>query len=492
MIWLYLTVLSAFGLLAVCSRRETIFTEEPVSVLQRPFEKMAIHLYRELLRRPGLAGLRRVMRPGSVREELRILDPSSGYERSEHAYFVRKIRFVLLLAFSGDCLALLLAAAGGSAGLLRNGALVRPEPWETEQSAMLTAEAETGSREQFTVLVPARSYTKEETDRMAAQALRILDKTLAGENLSLKAVSQNLEMPSSLPGFPFQITWESSNYGLVDSNGIVLNSSLPEKTRAPVELTAVLSYEGRKYEKKYQAVVEPVPLTGEDAFRHEVETALQRSQEETTERADMPLPSSAGGKMLVWTERAEDHSLSVFLLLTVLGFLSYRLEDRELHARVERRSRALQLGFPQMLSQLVLYVGAGMSVRAGFACMGENYREQRRKGGERKEVYEEILIMCHELESGVPETEAYSRFGRRCGLISYSRFCSLLAQNLRKGSSTLLLSLREEAEQAFADRKTLARQMGEEAGTKLLFPMILMLAVTMVMIMVPAYRSFSG
>lgn len=492
MVWLYLTVLSGFGLLAVFSRRETIFTEEAVSVLQRPFEKMAIHLYRELLRQPGLAGLRRIMRPGSVREELRILDPSTGYERSEHAYFVRKIRCALLLVFCGDCLALLLSAAGGAGGLLRNGALVRPEPGEMEQSAVLTAEDKAGSREQFTVRVPARAYTKEETDGMAEQAFRVLDKSLAGENLSLKAVSQKLEMPSSLPGFPFQITWESSNYGLIDSNGTVLNSSLPEGTRAPVELTAVLSYGDRRYEKKYQAVVEPVPLIGEDAFRHEVETALQRSQEETEERGEMLLPSSAGGRTLVWTERAEDRSLPVFLFLTVLGLFSYRLTDRELHARVERRSRALQLGFPQMLSQLVLYIGAGMSVRAGFVCMGENYREQRRKGGGRQEVYEEILIMCHELESGVPETEAYSRFGRRCGLISYSRFCSLLVQNLRKGSSTLLLSLREEAEQAFADRKNLARQMGEEAGTKLLFPMILMLAVTMVMIMVPAYRSFSG
>jgi len=34
------------------------------------------------------------------------------------------------------------------------------------------------------------------------------------------------------------------------------------------------------------------------------------------------------------------------------------------------------------------------------------------------------------------------------------------------------------------------RKLGEEAGTKLLLPMILMLLVVMVMIMIPAYMAF--
>lgn len=33
--------------------------------------------------------------------------------------------------------------------------------------------------------------------------------------------------------------------------------------------------------------------------------------------------------------------------------------------------------------------------------------------------------------------------------------------------------------------------MGEEAGTKLLLPMMIMLGVTLVIIMIPAYFSFS-
>ena len=71
----------------------------------------------------------------------------------------------------------------------------------------------------------------------------------------------------------------------------------------------------------------------------------------------------------------------------------------------------------------------------------------------------------------------------------YIRLSTLLAQNLKRGSSTLLERLRDEAEKAAQERLQESRKMGEEAGTKLLVPMMLMLAVVMVIIMIPAFSN---
>ena len=49
--------------------------------------------------------------------------------------------------------------------------------------------------------------------------------------------------------------------------------------------------------------------------------------------------------------------------------------------------------------------------------------------------------------------------------------------------------LKTEASQAFEERKARARRLGEEAGTKLLAPMFLMLAVVLVIVIVPAFMS---
>ena len=49
--------------------------------------------------------------------------------------------------------------------------------------------------------------------------------------------------------------------------------------------------------------------------------------------------------------------------------------------------------------------------------------------------------------------------------------------------------LKKEVEDAFEERKRIARKKGEEAGTKLLIPMVMMLAVVIAIVAVPALMS---
>ena len=68
------------------------------------------------------------------------------------------------------------------------------------------------------------------------------------------------------------------------------------------------------------------------------------------------------------------------------------------------------------------------------------------------------------------------------------KFGALLAQNLKKGTKMADL-LRNEAAQAFENRKSRAKRLGEEAGTKLLAPMFGMLAIVLIIVIVPAFLS---
>ena len=102
-------------------------------------------------------------------------------------------------------------------------------------------------------------------------------------------------------------------------------------------------------------------------------------------------------------------------------------------------------------------------------------------------AYKEVLTTIYEMESGVPEAEAYERFGRRCQLTCYIRLGSYLSQNLKKGSRGLEEFLVREAVSALEERKNNARKIGEKAGTRLLLPMILMLGVVIAVLMIPAF-----
>ena len=50
--------------------------------------------------------------------------------------------------------------------------------------------------------------------------------------------------------------------------------------------------------------------------------------------------------------------------------------------------------------------------------------------------------------------------------------------------------LQTEAQKAFAERQRRARILGNEAGTKLLLPMMLMLVVVLLLVLFPAVTSF--
>ena len=130
-----------------------------------------------------------------------------------------------------------------------------------------------------------------------------------------------------------------------------------------------------------------------------------------------------------------------------------------------------------------------MTIRGAFQKIAGDYEAKQESRDRQSPAYEEVLYLCRELNAGVSEGVAYEHFGRRTGLQEYIKFCALLTQNLKRGNSTLLERLREEADKAAQERLQQSKKMGEEAGTKLLVPMVLMLAVVMAMIMIPAFSN---
>ena len=93
------------------------------------------------------------------------------------------------------------------------------------------------------------------------------------------------------------------------------------------------------------------------------------------------------------------------------------------------------------------------------------------------------------MKNGVSESAAYENFGKRCGLPCYIKLGTMLSQNLQKGSRGLVGILEKEAVSALEERKNAAKKLGEQAGTKILFPMIMMLGVVMAALIVPAFMN---
>ena len=201
------------------------------------------------------------------------------------------------------------------------------------------------------------------------------------------------------------------------------------------------------------------------------------------------MPDTLSGKRLFWSHpyNTQGMLLSVFCLAGAAGILV--AADREKERCLQKRREQMELDYPGLVMKLSLLIEAGLSTSRAFRKTALDYKQSRIPGKERY-AYEEMLLTCQEIDSGISEGEAYYRFGRRCGQIHYKTLATLLVQNLKKGNQGLLQTLERESEQAWEDRKRRARILGEEAATKLLLPMILMLLIVLAIIMIPAFLSF--
>lgn len=200
------------------------------------------------------------------------------------------------------------------------------------------------------------------------------------------------------------------------------------------------------------------------------------------------LPAYLDGEPIVWSH-PWDKSGGVLAVLSMIGACCIPLQkQRDRERKRQERSRQLLLDYPNLLTRLALLLEAGMTVRKAFERIALDYNRKKKEGV--RYAYEELLKTYYEMESGVMEERAYENFGKRCGHPKYRTLATLLVQNLKKGNRQLLDTLEKESAEAFEERKRLARVQGEEAATKLLIPMTLMLVIVLVILIVPACLSF--
>lgn len=499
-IYIYGLILAGYLVLGFISRKDGGISTE----------KMAEYIYRKGKELGKKGGGARLFEDDTVRRDLALLCPFDRTQREADRFYVGRIRIVLLILLAGDILAAASYAAAEGSLLLRDGSrLIREEIGGEDRNTELEAymipgkgEASDDAEEKvyqgsYQLEVRARKYSDEQLQEMAEKVFDILPGMIAGENSDLSNVRSSLSLPEQVEGYPFQIQWESSSYALIDSDGTVGNLKMEESAGEDVTLSAILIYDngtagGFRLKKDYMVTVKPPEMTAQEKFKEEIRKAILEADEDSSAKEELPLPTEMENKRLQWEEKPSDQGNAILLFAGITAILTAASMGSRLHEQVKRRERQMQLDYPQIISKFVLYLGAGLSIRSTFLKLGEDYQQEKDKGKAARGAYEEILLVCRELSNGVPETEAYARFGQRCRSKQYTKLSALLVQNLRKGNQELLSVMQQEAQAAFDERRNMARKLGEEAETKLLLPMVMMLAITMLIIIIPAYYSFAA
>ncbi len=432
----------------------------------------------------ALLSRRKAVLPQYVKSDLERLNPGQENQVVYRNYTVAKIEKSLLIFLIGSVLAGGLALRAAQEKVISNNSLEREDVLGEEQMIEVETVID-GQRQRFEVLVVPTQLTKEEADACYEAFNNELQSLILGENLSLQEISVDLNLLDQYEGYPFWVEWRSDAPGVIDSTGVVCAQDV-EQT---MTLYALVSYGEWEWESRFEVKVLPRVYAPEQVRHMQLEKELLLSQENTKTDAKWILPDSWEGQDITWSKVVEDNSLLLWMAAIIVSIVVYFLGDKDLHQQIEKRKEQMKTEYPDVVHKLVLYLGAGMTLQGAFQRIAAEYEERKDSGGDREPAYEEIQYTCRELRAGVSESLAYERFGRRTGLQEYIRLSTLMVQNLKKGSSSLLPRLEEEAEHAMEEQIGAGRKLGEEASTKLLLPMVMMLAVVMVMVMLPAFGS---
>ena len=342
-------------------------------------------------------------------------------------------------------------------------------------------------KEPFRIEIGEQEYTHEEVQKMFREVHDKLDEVILGENQSFDRVEKNLHLVTELEEYPVRIQWQLDSYSVVNLYGEIQEKNLVEQGSL-VELRATISYQDQESIYVQHAMVYPLTRKGADKLLYEIRQKVEQVEEETRQEASLELPEEINGSQLEWSQKKESSWQYVLILgVAVCAYLVYREHEKVKRERKQRKEELLR-SYPGMISKFTMLLGTGTTVKNAWEKIVQNYERQKEELGEQA-VYEEMALTLREMQGGVSESEAYERFGKRCGVTVYLKFGTLLSQNLRKGSKGISEILRMEAIQSFENRKNYARRLGEEAGTKLLMPMLGMLAVVFIIVMVPAFLS---
>lgn len=389
-------------------------------------------------------------------------------------------------------------------------ALERPKEGEGKQDIILWFETEDGVKSQIPFTVSEKRLQGEELEEYYETVYLYIKEMVLGENVSTYEVSQNLNLIKSIPDSNMTISWAMEPSDYVGLDGTLLNEDVP-KEGVDVLLTATLTYFEDKRYHTFGIHILPKEYTKEEIQYKQIEEALIKSEEESRTEDTMNLPDTVGEARILFSIEKEEKAALLFGMGVIAAFFVKLAYEEKIKEGKERREEQLLLDYPEMVSKFTLLLNAGMTPIAAFERIGMDYKTSRvgedpkkedkkkskknkKKEGKKEEqlhyVYEEILYMLSQIKAGISEGVAIEEFGRRCRLICYLRFSTIVVQNMKKGTKGIVPMLELEAKTAYESRKDFIRQMGEKAGTKLLGPMMGMLILVMILIMVPAFLSF--
>ena len=366
---------------------------------------------------------------------------------------------------------------------VENGAIHRAEIGEEEKEIPLLLEIE-GVLEDYEYIMTVSPVqpTKEEAEAYFEQTISLID-------MEFQNIEQSVPIKDAYLDDAVKADWSFTPFGVIDAEGNIQGEKLGEEgviVQAQVELTC------GEYERLYtfSFILKPPKLSEKEKILQQLEDWMEKQMaQEGSDKVQLPV--EIDGKILRWSEKT-DYITPQIMLLEVLAILLLWIISKRRKLEEEKKKLAkMERDYPDIVNQLSLLLGAGMTTRQAWNKLSAQYSYKKKAGMvEEKMVYEAILRLNRRFAEGESEKAIYQQFSEEITAPCYHKLMRILLGNLEKGTQGICIRLEEENRLAFEQTILQAKKMGEEASTKMLVPLMLMMVIVMGIVMLPALLEF--
>ncbi|CAM3524070.1 type II secretion system F family protein [Marinicrinis lubricantis] len=176
---------------------------------------------------------------------------------------------------------------------------------------------------------------------------------------------------------------------------------------------------------------------------------------------------------------------SIFLLLLMFTVLIPVVGVRQIQQQLKVRKQKILMELPKLLNKIALLIGAGETLHRSMikAAEGEAAQDMSHP------LYKEWNRMVQQLRNHYPFQQAMEEFNRRCAVQEVSLFTNTILLHFKRGGEEFATALRGLSQQLWESRKAVAKTMGEEASSMLVFPMVIIFLVVLIITAAPAVMS---
>lgn len=172
-----------------------------------------------------------------------------------------------------------------------------------------------------------------------------------------------------------------------------------------------------------------------------------------------------------------DYSFIFFVVTTAVLLVIWT--DKNLDHKLKLRNRKILIELPEFINKAALLVNAGLTFNAAVIKIVTEKAEP-------SPLYKELNLVVTEINNGGGLKKAYEDFAMRCRIPEVTRFVSAILQNINRGSGDFVSALRLIAQETWEKRKDVAKKQGEEASSKLVFPMVMIFIAVAIIVLAPA------